>query len=166
MNIKENTNIHNIKFHKIALSNFNGKERIRIRSSYKLESPAIEEKELHNYQKKAEEFAKEELIEFRTLDSYNLNKCDFTKIDVDGSEIKVLEGAIKTIRKFRPIIILECHRDNFSKLNKLLKPLNYKIKGITKKENFFNLICKEMKGGNRKMSEESQEFDEQLIKEY
>jgi len=34
-------------------------------------------------------------------------KISFIKIDVEGSEYKVLEGAIKTIKKYRPTIIFE-----------------------------------------------------------
>ena len=34
-------------------------------------------------------------------------KITFIKIDVEGSEFKVLEGAIKTIKKYRPTIIFE-----------------------------------------------------------
>ena len=34
-------------------------------------------------------------------------KISFIKIDVEGSEFKVLEGAIKTIKKYRPTIIFE-----------------------------------------------------------
>ena len=34
-------------------------------------------------------------------------KITFIKIDVEGSEHKVLEGAIKTIKKYRPTIIFE-----------------------------------------------------------
>ena len=34
-------------------------------------------------------------------------KITFIKIDVEGNEFKVLEGAIKTIKKYRPTIIFE-----------------------------------------------------------
>ena len=41
---------------------------------------------------------------FRTLDSYKL-KADLLKIDVEEFELEVLEGAIKTIKKYHPKII-------------------------------------------------------------
>ena len=51
---------------------------------------------------------KVETIQFRRLDSFNL-KCDLLKIDVEGFELNVLEGAIQTIRKNKPKIIIETH---------------------------------------------------------
>jgi FkbM family methyltransferase len=42
-----------------------------------------------------------------TIDSLNLSKCDFIKIDVDRHEIQVLNGAAETIRRFKPIIYIE-----------------------------------------------------------
>ena len=45
-------------------------------------------------------------------------KISFIKIDVEGSEFKVLEGAIKTIKKYRPTIIFETWKNkrNIQKL--------------------------------------------------
>jgi len=45
-------------------------------------------------------------------------KISFIKIDVEGSEHKVLEGAIKTIKKYRPTIIFETWKNkrNIQKL--------------------------------------------------
>lgn len=37
-----------------------------------------------------------------TLDSLNLSRCDLIKIDVEGMELKVLEGASATIRQHPP----------------------------------------------------------------
>ncbi len=49
-----------------------------------------------------------------TLDSLNLSGCDFIKVDVEGYEPYVFEGAKKTIEKYRPII---CFEDNGSSKN-------------------------------------------------
>jgi FkbM family methyltransferase len=52
-----------------------------------------------------------EIIELTTLDDYveefGLEKINFIKIDIDGHEPFVLEGAIRSIFKFKPIVILE-----------------------------------------------------------
>lgn len=42
-----------------------------------------------------------------TLDSMGLDGCDFIKLDCEGCELKALQGAVKTIMKFRPWIYLE-----------------------------------------------------------
>ena len=41
------------------------------------------------------------------LDSLNLKKVDFMKIDVEGSEFELLKGAKGTISKYHPVIIME-----------------------------------------------------------
>lgn len=48
-----------------------------------------------------------EEVEMIAIDDLNLEACDLIKIDVEGYEPHVIEGAIKTIRKFRPAISYE-----------------------------------------------------------
>uniref|UniRef100_A0A831U6P4 FkbM family methyltransferase n=1 Tax=Geobacter metallireducens TaxID=28232 RepID=A0A831U6P4_GEOME len=52
-----------------------------------------------------------ETIHLETLDSYiestGLNKIDFIKIDIDGAEPQFIRGAQKTLRKYRPILLIE-----------------------------------------------------------
>jgi FkbM family methyltransferase len=43
-----------------------------------------------------------------TLDSYGFTDVDIIKIDVEGYELQVLEGAIQTIANNRPIVQIEC----------------------------------------------------------
>ena len=43
----------------------------------------------------------------RTIDSFNFEKLDFIKIDIQGSEVKALRGAQSTISKFKPYMFLE-----------------------------------------------------------
>ena len=51
-----------------------------------------------------------EAIDIKTLDSLNLPGLDFMKIDVEGAEGLVIQGARETIKKFKPVIFFE-HND-------------------------------------------------------
>lgn len=46
-------------------------------------------------------------VETKTLDSYEFDQVDFIKIDVETYEHKVLQGAVNTIRKHKPIMYIE-----------------------------------------------------------
>lgn len=48
-------------------------------------------------------------MEVRTLDSVHIDNLDFIKIDVDGQELELLEGARETLIKDKPKILLEAH---------------------------------------------------------
>lgn len=46
-------------------------------------------------------------VPVRTLDSFDLPKIDFLKIDVEGFEYFVVKGGVRTIRRDHPVIIVE-----------------------------------------------------------
>lgn len=46
-------------------------------------------------------------IPLKTLDSFNLRDVDFLKIDVEGAELAVLEGARATLEEYHPCVIVE-----------------------------------------------------------
>ena len=48
-----------------------------------------------------------DVVEMRTLDSFDFVDVDFIKIDCEGFELEVLKGAVRTIRFTRPTIIVE-----------------------------------------------------------
>jgi FkbM family methyltransferase len=50
-------------------------------------------------------------IEVRTLDSFHVKKPTLIKIDVEGSELKVLEGAVETLVDFEPVVVIEIHTE-------------------------------------------------------
>lgn len=56
-----------------------------------------------------------EEIKTITIDSLNLDSCDYIKIDVEGFEPLVLIGAEKTIKKFKPVILFESNHKGVSK---------------------------------------------------
>ena len=56
-------------------------------------------------------------VELTTIDSLNLDKLDFMKIDVEGYETLVIKGAINTIQRFKPVIVMEVWRDHFGSVD-------------------------------------------------
>jgi FkbM family methyltransferase len=70
-------------------------------------------------------------ILMRPLDSLGLDECNFIKIDVEGMEIDVLNGAIKTIERCKPVIFAECNSLEASEpIIKWCEKENYLIYGI------------------------------------
>lgn len=49
-------------------------------------------------------------VEVRTLDSYQFQRVNLLKADVEGAEVEVLRGARETIARCRPILYLENDR--------------------------------------------------------
>lgn len=66
-------------------------------------------------------------FEFKTLDSLKLKeKIDLIKIDVEGCELDVLIGGIDTIKKNKPIIVIESF-DKKEKIEEILIPIGYTL---------------------------------------
>ncbi len=128
-----NRNIHkiirNIKLYNFGLSNQNNNATLRIPIRNKL---AKEE----NYEEffemgRATIHDKNEFSEFRTF-NVNIKKLDdvqfensisFIKIDVEGHEIAVIEGAVETINKNKPILLVEIEEKHSKK--KVIDTINY-----------------------------------------
>ena len=90
------------------------------------------------FDKASDGIVPESEVAFDTLDNYvethGVRAIDFIKLDVDGYELKVLKGAIKSLKRFSPIILLElgnwtleAHGDTLQELVLLLGSLNYRI---------------------------------------
>lgn len=65
--------------------------------------------------------------DFRPLDNIEIpEKIDLIKIDVEGHEVEMLEGAVQTIIKNKPILVIESftHRNE---VENILFPLGYKL---------------------------------------
>lgn len=60
------------------------------------------------------------------LEKIKFGKIDLIKIDVEGVELKVLEGAKKNIKKYRPDIFFEVSRDE-RKIRSFLESMGYII---------------------------------------
>ncbi len=99
------TNNKKITVHECALSNYDGelklhipiiRGRINITLATGLASttPPLCEHTILN-------------VPVKTLDEYNFEDVDFIKIDVEGCESKVIEGAKETILKYKPMMLIE-----------------------------------------------------------
>jgi FkbM family methyltransferase len=56
-------------------------------------------------------------VELITIDSLNLDKLDFMKIDVEGYEPLVIKGGFNTIKKCKPVIIMEVWKNHFGEVD-------------------------------------------------
>ena len=64
------------------------------------------------------------------LDNIKINedRIDFVKIDVEGHEIKVLNGAKETFLKYKPnYVFIESFSDNFPKVKEILEGYGYRL---------------------------------------
>jgi len=89
------------------------------------------------------------LCDFKPIDNYEFNPF-FIKIDTEGTEHLVILGLLKTIKKFKPILMIEKNNSNFYAICKILKKTNYDIysfrndklfKYSLNKAKHENLIC-------------------------
>jgi len=60
-----------------------------------------------------------------TIDSLALDRLDFLKIDVEGMEIDVLDGALGTIGRCKPQIFVETFKSDAKVITEKLAPLGY-----------------------------------------
>lgn len=58
-------------------------------------------------------------IKLVTLDSLNLRRCDFLKLDIEGCEYEALLGAQKTISIHRPIMWIEVNEGALARRNRV-----------------------------------------------
>lgn len=114
-----------IAVHQVALSDQNGNAELHI--------PIIDGQLQYGYASCENEWdqgqQKKIAVETRTLDSYNLKDVGLIKIDVEGYELAVLEGALETITTSRPTLIIEAeerHRKNaVTSIAELLRKYGY-----------------------------------------
>jgi FkbM family methyltransferase len=77
-----------------------------------------------------------EAVQMITIDGLNIARVDLIKVDVEGMEQQVLDGAINTIKSKQPVMFVEHFKSNKGAITKWFEALNYKIY-----VNGMNLLC-------------------------
>jgi len=78
---------------------------------------------------KRDENCEERIVDVDTVDNYGFDDVDLIKIDVEGHEQFVIMGAVETIKRTKPILIVEIEQRHINKdINEVFKTilnLNY-----------------------------------------
>lgn len=73
-------------------------------------------------------------IEVISIDSFvretNLENVDFIKIDTEGYEVSVLDGAVKTILKYQPDLWIEVSHQSFQEVRNKLESFGYLVADV------------------------------------
>ena len=77
-----------------------------------------------------------EYVPLTTLDRFELGEVHLMKIDAEGMEAQVLDGAADTLRKCRPVIYLEFLKSDKAALQRRVAALDYAVY-----ENGMNFLC-------------------------
>ncbi len=100
-----------VNIHPVALSDSSGQANLHIPIDESGEehdaSASIEHAEFDN--------ARDELVSLKTLDSYHFDNVSFIKIDVEGHEHKVIQGAAATISTSHPALLVEIEQRHHSR---------------------------------------------------
>jgi len=102
-------------------------------------------------------------IEVTTLDRFvdtnNLEQVDIIKIDIEGSELAALRGGLVTLRRFKPVLIIEVQEETSlaagykqGDILEILEPIGYRFERIGRKgkripiskdklKSFQNIVC-------------------------
>ena len=127
-----NTKYHtNITLHKLGVSNYVGSTDFYINDVNEGMSSIVHKYvfELDN----SNDFKSSAKINLTTIDSMKFTNVDFIKIDAEGADTRVIQGALKTINAYKPTIQTEMKK---KKLVHILEGIGYKK---LKSENLQNL---------------------------
>lgn len=127
-NIALNGLINIVTPYKYALGEHRTKASIDFRDDHRISSRLAQTNHGGTYLKEAGDGN----FEMQTLDELFLNsleKLDYIKMDIQGFEEKAVKGGINLIKKFKPVIQLECTtKEEYDKVMPLMSGLGYEIK--------------------------------------
>ena len=101
-NALKNIKIKNVNSYNIALSNKTGSVDLLVpkgRKGFSNQGASLSSIKVQGEHKSIS-------IEAKRLDEYNFLDVDFMKIDVEGHEHEVIEGAQETIKTFKPTMVI------------------------------------------------------------
>ena len=61
----------------------------------------------------------------------NIKDVGLIMIDTEGYELNVLKGAVNTIKKYKPVLVLEFHTTNKNRVNNLTQKYGYYLYELT-----------------------------------
>ncbi len=67
-------------------------------------------------------------VEQRTLDGFRFKEVDFIKIDVEGAEMDVVNGAVNTIINCKPVVMFENKKGRNDLVVDFFRKLSYNVK--------------------------------------
>lgn len=112
----------NIEGYQVALGATQTEMEINVSSNGGLSSSLLKPKK-HLTQYTDITFDKTELVEVRTLDSYSFSGYNFINMDVQGYELEVLKGALKTLENV-DYVYCEVNRDEVYENNAYIEEID------------------------------------------
>lgn len=97
----KNLEKRHIKIHNVALSSSKDSLTLNIPIEHNGLAYGLASLELR------EGFCETRTVDVHTLDSYEFEHVDLIKIDVEGHELAVIEGSVKTLARCRPVLLVE-----------------------------------------------------------
>ena len=92
-----------VHLHPVALSSHAGSANLHI----PVDKLGVEHDASASIEHTGLEQSRDELVPLRTLDSFDFRRVSLIKIDVEGHEYSVIEGAIATMASSRPALLIE-----------------------------------------------------------
>lgn len=92
-----------VNIHTVALSDVSGTATLHI----PVDAAGVEHDASASLEHADFDKARDQLVGLRTLDSFGFQEVGFIKIDVEGHEYSVIEGAAKTIATSKPALLVE-----------------------------------------------------------
>ncbi|OIQ10517.1 FkbM family methyltransferase [Neomoorella thermoacetica] len=118
-NVSQNA-ITNVFLFNVALSDMRGTNLVKGNDFFASDNPGMFS--IRSILNETLSFDKTLSIETMVLDEISFDKCDLIKLDIEGMEFNALNGARKTLQRFRPLVFAECLSvDNGWKIVEMMK---------------------------------------------